>query len=256
MEKKNKRNSRGSKLYNEDFKDFVEIPRTKKVTKSFFTKADIDKSNIILSGKQMELYKMIRNNTLTVCQGPPGSSKTYTTCYTALCLLAEQKIGRIVITKPIQEAGENLGFLPGDIKEKTDPFAQSFYSNFEKIIGGEMLKFLRESEMIVFEPLAYMRGITLDNCLMILDEDENATLKQLMLWTTRIGENTKAVMLGDQNQYDIRKADVKINDFIEYVVKGVEGVSVFEFTKEDIVRNKFLIDIVDNYGKFLSKTKS
>jgi len=101
--------------------------------KSRFSRADLERSGIVLNPRQLELYKGIRNNTLTICQGPAGTSKTFTACYTALALLADQKIERIVLTKPIQESGENLGFLPGTIQEKTDPYMKSYFSNFEKI---------------------------------------------------------------------------------------------------------------------------
>src|ERR1700761_3065846 len=100
-----------------------------------FTKNQLESRGIILNPKQLELYKGIRNNTLTICQGPAGTSKTFTACYTSLALLADQKIEKIILTKPIQESGENLGFLPGTIQEKTDPFMKSYFSNFEKIVG-------------------------------------------------------------------------------------------------------------------------
>lgn len=252
----NKKRTAKKSIYRdrEDAEDITPMSqRVKKQVKGYFTKSDIEKQNIVLSDKQLELYKMIRNNDLTVCQGPAGTSKTFVACYTALNMLADKKIDKIIITKPIQEAGENLGFIPGEINDKTDPYAQSFYSNFAKIIGDNMLQFLRENDFISFKPLAYIRGDSLDNCLMILDEAQNCTMKQLLLWTTRIGKDTKGIILGDITQYDIKIKDVKIKDFIEHIVTGVDGVGIFSFDKNDIVRNKFLIQIVDNYDKYLSK---
>ncbi len=241
-------------LYNEDKKQIEESLSYKqqKQLKTYFNKSSIEKGGVRLSDKQTELYKTIRENTLTVVKGPAGTSKTFVTCYTALHLLADGKINQIVLTKPIQEAGENLGFLPGTIQEKTDPYIQSYKSNFLKIIDEMTYNFLFESGFIVFEPLAYMRGTSYDNCLMVLDENQNCDLRQLMLWVTRLGKNSKAVMMGDISQYDIRKKDVKVNIFIDQIVKNVNGASTFEFTREDIVRNKFLIDLVDNYEKYMN----
>jgi phosphate starvation-inducible PhoH-like protein len=215
-------------------------------------KEDIERSGVILTPKQQELYKGIRNNIFTLVQGPAGTSKTFTACYTSLCLLADKKIERIVITKPIQESGENLGFLPGDIDEKTAPFMRSYMSNFEKIVGKQTAEFLKATGEICVEPLAYMRGVTYDNSIILFDEAQNGTMKQLMLWITRLGKNSKAVLMGDISQYDIRKQDSKFLDFIE-MVKGVDDVNTFEFTSEDIVRNKFLIEIVNRYEQYKLK---
>ena len=217
--------------------------------KSRFNKAELERCGIILNQKQLELYKGIRNNTLTICQGPAGTSKTFTACYTALALLADQKIQRIILTKPIQESGENLGFLPGTIQEKTDPYMKSYFSNFEKIIGKGTLEWMRATGEIVVEPLAYMRGTTYDNAIMLMDESQNSTMTQLMLWVTRLGNNSKAIMMGDISQYDIRKNDSKFLEFINIYQKD-EGIFNFQFKAEDIVRNKFLINIVEKYEKW------
>ena len=222
--------------------------------KNSLTKEEFQKSNVHLSDKQRELYKGIRNNILTVVHGPAGTSKTYTTCYTALALLADKKIERIIITKPIQESGENLGALPGNVAEKTDPYKQSYYTTFCKILGKGTIDFLFSTEEIVFEPLAYMRGSTYDNCIMLLDECQNASIKQLMLWITRLGKESKAVMMGDTSQYDVRKKDSGYNDFIA-MVNGMNDLNLFEFNNEDIVRNKFLVEITNRYDKYRSENK-
>ena len=214
-----------------------------------FTKNQLESRGIILNPKQLELYKGIRNNTLTICQGPAGTSKTFTACYTSLALLADQKIEKIILTKPIQESGENLGFLPGTIQEKTDPFMKSYFSNFEKIVGKGTVEWMRATGEIIVEPLAYMRGTTYDNAIMLMDESQNSTMTQLMLWVTRLGTNSKAIMMGDISQYDIRKNDSKFLEFIN-IYKDDEGIFNFQFTAEDIVRNKFLINIVEKYEKW------
>ena len=222
--------------------------------KNSLTKEEFQKSNVHLSEKQQELYKGIRNNILTVVHGPAGTSKTYTTCYAALALLADKKIEKIIITKPIQESGENLGFLPGSMEDKLLPYKQSYYTTFCKIIGKATVDFLFSTEEIVFEPLAYMRGSTYDNCIMLLDECQNASIKQIMLWVTRLGNDSRAVMMGDTSQYDVRKRDSGYNDFIK-MVDGMNDLCLFEFNNEDIVRNKFLIQIANRYDKYRSEQK-
>jgi len=230
--------------------EFMDYERSKK--KTGISKQELDKANIQLTPKQHEFYKGIRNNILTVCQGPAGTSKTFTSCYTALALLADKKIEQIVLTKPIQESGENLGFLPGTKDEKTDPYMKSYFSNFEKIIGKQSFEFMRSNGEIIVEPLAYMRGTTYDNAIMLLDESQNCTMAQLMLWVTRLGDNSKAVMMGDISQYDIKKKDSRFIDFID-MIDGLENNFRFRFAAEDIVRNKFLIDIVNRYEKYKSE---
>jgi len=222
--------------------------------KNSLSKEEFQKSNVHLSDKQQELYKGIRNNILTVVHGPAGTSKTYTTCYAALALLADKKIEKIIITKPIQESGENLGFLPGSMEDKLLPYKQSYYTTFCKIIGKATVDFLFSTEEIVFEPLAYMRGSTYDNCIMLLDECQNASIKQIMLWVTRLGNDSRAVMMGDTSQYDVRKKDSGYNDFIK-MVDGMNDLCLFEFNNEDIVRNKFLIQIANRYDKYRSEQK-
>lgn len=222
--------------------------------KNSLTKEEFQKSNVHLTDKQRELYKGIRNSTLTVVHGPAGTSKTYTTCYAALALLADKKIEKIIITKPIQESGENLGFLPGSMEDKLHPYKQSYYTTFCKILGKGTVDFLFSTEEIVFEPLAYMRGSTYDNCIMLLDECQNASIKQLMLWVTRLGNESRAVMMGDTSQYDVRKKDSGYNDFIK-MVEGMDELCMFEFSNSDIVRNKFLIKIADRYDKYRSEQK-
>ena len=220
--------------------------------KNSLTKEEFQKSNVQLSTKQQELYRGIRDNILTVVHGPAGTSKTFTTCYTSLALLADKKIDKIIITKPIQESGENLGALPGTVFEKIDPYRQSYYTTFCKLLGKPTIEFLFSTEEIKFEPLAYMRGSTYDNCIMLLDECQNASIKQLMLWITRLGKDSKAVMMGDTSQYDVKKRDSGYIDFIS-MVDGMSDLCLFEFLNEDIVRNKFLVEIANRYDKYRSE---
>lgn len=213
------------------------------------SKNDFESSNVELKPNQQIFNKKIRNNVLTCAWGPAGTSKTFTSCYTALQLLANRKVEEIIITKPIQESGESMGYLPGSIAEKSDPFMQSYFSNFIKIIGREKFEQLRKEDIIKVELLAYMRGATYDNCVMLLDEAQNCTLKQIMLWVTRLGKDSKAILTGDTSQYDIKESETGFGTFL-HLMDGVSEYTTHEFNNEDIVRNKFLIEVTKRYDKF------
>ena len=242
--------SQTSREIEEEVKNFNLDKSVRK--KPTLSKETLQNNGIRLTEKQNELYKGIRNNTMTVVHGPAGTSKTFTSCYTSLALLADKKIEKIIITKPIQESGEQIGFLPGSISEKIDPYKQSYYTNFCKILDKQTIDFMFATEEIVFEPLAYMRGSTYDNCMMLLDECQNASIKQLMLWATRLGKDSKAVMMGDTSQYDVKKRDSGYVDFIK-MTKDMGDLYIFEFKNEDIVRNKFLIELTNRYDKYRSE---
>jgi phosphate starvation-inducible protein PhoH len=173
---------------------------------------------------------------------------TFMACYSALYLLANKEVERIILTKPIKESGEELGFLPGTVAEKVEPFMKSYISNFEKIIGPQATSFLLSTGEITIEPLAYMRGSTYDWSVMLLDEAQNSTLTQLMLWSTRLGKESRMVLMGDTSQYDVREKDSGLRTFID-MTDGMDGLLNFEFSNQDIVRNKFLIELTDRYDK-------
>ena len=202
---------------------------------------------------QKKYLNTIEDNDITFCYGPAGTSKTFTACYTALKMLSEKKIKEVILCKPIQEAGEKLGFLPGDKDEKVDPYMKSYKSNIEKIIGVEQTKLLFDKKIIKFEPLAYMRGDTYDDALMILDEAQNATFKQLMLFVTRMGQSSKVVVTGDVSQHDIAANQVSLPDFIK-LIQDVKGVGIHVFTDNDIVRAKILQEVVKRYDKWKAET--
>ena len=246
------RSSQKSSSNREIDEDIRQYNTEKSIRKTSITKESFQNNGVRLSEKQNDLYKGVRNNTLTVVHGPAGTSKTFTSCYTALALLADKKIDKIIITKPIQESGEQIGLLPGSVAEKIDPYRQSYYTNFCKIADKQTIDFMFATEEIVFEPLAYMRGSTYDNCIMLLDECQNASIKQLMLWATRLGKDSKAVMMGDTSQYDVKKRDSGYIDFIN-MTKDMKDLYIFEFKNEDIVRNKFLIELANRYDKYRSE---
>ena len=153
----------------------------------------------------------------------------------------------MILTKPLKEAGEQLGFLPGEIENKIDPFYESFANNLIKIIKEPNYKKLLEKKTIQCKPLAYLRGTGFDNSLMILDEAQNATMKQLMLFITRMGKGSKIIINGDVRQYDIEKNNVALPFLMENVLKGIDEVDTFEFNEDDIMRDEILIEITKRY---------
>lgn len=199
-----------------------------------------------LRQSQMRYAQTVKDHQVIFCHGPAGTSKTFTACYIALQMYSEKKIKRIVLCRPMVESSEKLGFLPGALEEKISPYLKSYKSNIEKIIGVEMTQLMFDKKIIVFEPLAYMRGDTYDDALMILDEAQNAEMKSLMLFITRMGKSSKAIVAGDINQYDIQRNKVSMPKFYN-IIKTVKGVGEHVFTEKDIVRAKILIDIVKKY---------
>lgn len=206
-----------------------------------------------LKPSQTEYLEKIMKNEVTFCYGPAGTSKTFTACLAALKLYLNGDIKKIILTKPIQESGEKLGFLPGDVKEKIDPFMESYRSNLVKLLkDAHLVSWLESMGVIEFRPLAYMRGATFDHTLMILDEAQNADFKQLMLFITRMGKDSKVLICGDVSQYDITKSKVALPDFIN-LLDGISGLGIHTFKDEDIVRNKILIQITGRYEKWKSE---
>ena len=228
----------------------------KMLVKSALKAAD---SKMTLRQNQVRYKNKIEDNEITFCHGPSGTAKTFVAVYTALDMYAKGSIKKIILTKPIVEAGENLGFLPGDKDEKIELYMQSFRSNMIKLIGGELLGKLEQANVICYLPLAYMRGDTFgndnldnDGAIAILDESQNATMKQLMLFTTRKGKNVKLVLSGDTRQSDIAKREVALLEFIK-LCRGIKGVGEHKFEREDIVRSKILQEICDRYDNYLDE---
>ena len=198
---------------------------------------------------QRRFYKTISSKDITFGIGPAGCGKTYLSVHRALRELGdkESKIDGIVIVKPLVEAaGEKIGYLPGDVEEKTAPFMMSFYYNIEQIIGKQRLQVLKDSNTIQVIPLAFMRGITLSNKFVILDEAQNATPEQIKMFVTRIGENSKYIITGDLEQSDIQKHKSGLDDAIKRFA-GVHGVGLASFKEKDVVRHSLVRRLLKRY---------
>jgi phosphate starvation-inducible protein PhoH and related proteins len=198
---------------------------------------------------QRRFYKTISSKDITFGIGPAGCGKTYLSVHRALRELGDKnsKIDGIVIVKPLVEAaGEKIGYLPGDVEEKTAPFMMSFYYNMEQIIGKQRLQVLKESNTIQVIPLAFMRGITLANKFVILDEAQNATPEQIKMFVTRIGENSKYIITGDLEQSDIQKHKSGLEDAIKRFA-GVHGVGLASFKEKDVVRHSLVRRLLKRY---------
>ena len=198
---------------------------------------------------QRRFYKTISDKDITFGIGPAGCGKTYLSVHRALRELGDKqsKIDGIVIVKPLVEAaGEKIGYLPGDVEEKTAPFMMSFYYNMEQIIGKQRLQVLKESNTIQVIPLAFMRGITLANKFVILDEAQNATPEQIKMFVTRIGENSKYIITGDLEQSDIQKHKSGLEDAIKRFA-GIHGVGLASFKEKDVVRHSLVRRLLKRY---------
>ena len=199
---------------------------------------------------QRRFYNTVTKKDITFCIGPAGCGKTYLSVHRALRELGdkENRIDGIVIVKPLVEAaGEKIGFLPGDVEEKTAPWMMSFYYNMEQIIGKQRLQVLKENGVIEVMPLAFMRGITLENKFVVLDEAQNATPEQIKMFVTRIGQNSKYVITGDLDQSDIAKHKSGLEDAIKRFA-GVHGVGLSMFREKDVVRHSLVRRLLKRYG--------
>jgi phosphate starvation-inducible PhoH-like protein len=212
-----------------------------------FTKNQIIRAKT--PGQRSYLHQ-IRGNDIVFAVGPAGTGKTYLAVAFAVASLKNNEITKIVLTRPAVEAGESLGFLPGDLKEKIDPYLRPLYDALDDMIPAEKLRGYIEKRVIEIAPLAYMRGRTLNNAFVILDEAQNASAMQMKMFLTRLGPNSRAIVTGDVTQIDLPTRQGSGLVQIQEVLRGVEGISFVYFDRNDVVRHRLVKDIIDAYEKF------
>lgn len=199
---------------------------------------------------QLKLVQAIYNNDLVFALGPAGTGKTYVAVAMAVRALKNKMVKKIIITRPAVEAGENLGFLPGDLKEKIDPYLRPIYDAFEDMIPSEKLKFYQEKNVIEIAPLAYMRGRTLGNAFILLDEAQNTTAMQMKMVLTRLGEHSKMVVTGDESQIDLPRNQKSGLIQVTQVLKDIEGIGFVKMESKDVIRHSLVKKIVVAYEKY------
>ncbi len=200
------------------------------------------------TANQRRMVDTIVKNDIIFAIGPAGTGKTYTAVALAVRALKNKEVKRIILTRPAVEAGENLGFLPGDLKEKIDPYLRPLYDALDDMIPAEKLKLYLENRTIEIAPLAFMRGRTLDNCFVILDEAQNATDMQLKMFLTRMGPTAKFIVTGDVTQIDLpRKQQSGLHTALR-ILTDIKGIDIIYLTGEDVVRHKLVRKILEAYG--------
>jgi phosphate starvation-inducible PhoH-like protein len=198
---------------------------------------------------QKNYVGMVNNNDIVFSVGPAGTGKTFIAVAFAVAALENHDVTRIILCRPAVEAGESLGFLPGDLRDKVDPYLTPLYDALNEMVPNNKLKLILNKNIIEVIPLAYMRGRTLNNAFLILDEAQNSTLMQMKMFLTRLGVNSKAIITGDITQIDLPKnSDSGLIDVLN-VLKGVDGIGFVELNENDVVRHKLVRDIIKAYDK-------
>jgi phosphate starvation-inducible PhoH-like protein len=198
---------------------------------------------------QKKLVELVEQNDLVFALGPAGTGKTYISVGLAVKALKNKAVKKIIITRPAVEAGENLGFLPGDLKEKIDPYLRPIYDALHDMLPFEKLRYHMERETIEIAPLAYMRGRTLNNAFILLDEAQNTTPMQMKMFLTRMGPDSKMIVTGDASQVDLRpNQESGLKEAIR-ILNGLKGIGFVELNEKDVIRHKLVRDIVEAYRK-------
>ncbi len=201
---------------------------------------------------QREYLRQVKQNDIAFAIGPAGTGKTYLAVAMAVAALKNNEVMKIVLTRPAVEAGESLGFLPGDLKEKIDPYLRPLYDALDDMIPAEKLRNYVEKRVIEIAPLAYMRGRTLNNAFVILDEAQNASAMQMKMFLTRLGPNSRAIVTGDVTQIDLPATQSSGLVQIQTVLKDIEGIAFVYLDRNDVVRHRLVRDIIDAYDKFVN----
>lgn len=229
---------------------FQKLSKLQELTKEMIAKTVSGKPIFPKSLGQAYLYKSMKDNDIVFALGVAGTGKTYLSVMYAVSLLKKGVINKIILTRPAVEAGENLGFLPGDLKEKVDPYLRPLYDALHDALGVETCERLMEKEVIEIAPLAYMRGRTLENAFIILDEAQNTTKAQLKMFLTRMGFHSKIIVTGDITQIDlIKKRDSGLLNAKD-ILYGIDGIEFVELSSLDVVRHPLVQKIIDAYEKY------
>jgi len=207
------------------------------------------RSIIPRSKKQKEYVRALKTNQVVMSLGPAGTGKTYLAVAVALTMLLEKKVERIILSRPAVEAGERLGFLPGDMKEKIDPYLRPLYDSLHDLFDYDKIQRKIESGEIEIAPLAFMRGRTIKNSFAILDEAQNATRTQIKMFLTRIGENSKLVVNGDPSQIDLPNKSHSGLIESQKILRGIKEISIINFDHKDVIRHPLVTKIVEAYQK-------
>ncbi len=207
------------------------------------------KENVVKArgDRQKDYYRKVRENDIVFAIGPAGTGKTYLAVAMAVAAFRNREVNKLVLARPAVEAGESLGFLPGDLKEKIDPYLRPLYDALDDMIPSEKLKSMMEKRGIEVVPLAYMRGRTLNNAFVILDEAQNATTMQMKMFLTRLGANSRAIITGDLTQIDLPKNVESGLVQADSILQGIDGIGFVYFDKADVVRHRLVKDIIRAY---------
>lgn len=230
-----------------DLELIAKIRQPEKLSKSKISQLNVIDNKFIKvkNINQFKYLETIDDSTITFGVGPAGTGKTFLAVASAVKMYSENKIKKIVLTRPAVEAGERLGYLPGDLSQKIDPYLVPLFDSLEYFFGNETLKYLIEKRNIEIVPLAYMRGRTLNDACVILDEAQNATISQIKMFLTRLGENSKMIITGDETQIDLNNKTFSGLKKTRKTLSSIEEVSVLEFENTDIVRNKIVSKILE-----------
>jgi len=217
----------------------------------------VDKNDFVKpkSLGQRELFRQTQTSEIVFVIGPAGTGKTYLSVAIGLAALKTKKVNRILLSRPAVEAGESLGFLPGDLSEKVNPYLKPLFDALEDMVPVERLRYYFEKNIIEIVPLAYMRGRTLNNAFMILDEAQNTSALQMKMFLTRLGVNSRAIITGDITQIDLPPKQTSGLVQIQSILQGVDGIGFVYLGKKDVVRHRLVKDIINAYENFSNGTK-
>ena len=249
--------NRNKQLTEADVKTVIDIVDSNKIAEP--KKETGSLSNVIFNGvkdairtrtqKQLEYWQKVQQNDMVFAVGPAGTGKTFLAVAMALASLRNNEVGRIILSRPAVEAGESLGFLPGDLQEKIDPYIKPLTDALQFMLGAEKVKILMDKNTIEITPLAYMRGRTLNNAFIILDEAQNATSVQMKMFLTRMGAKSKAIITGDVTQIDLPHNTLSGLIHATKLLKNIDGIDFVYFDNRDVVRHKLVADIIRAYER-------